>query len=66
MIDRTARQENGEGLGRAGGRTGLYVTQVILAIMGVALAIDAASVPVLSLLTVISIGGLIAALAIWG
>jgi len=66
MIDRTARQESGEGLGRAGGRAGLYVTQVILAIMGVALAIDAASVPVLSLLAVISIGGLIAALAIWG
>ena len=42
------------------------MTQVILAIMGVALAIDAASVPVLSLLAVISIGGLIAALAIWG
>lgn len=66
MIDRTAHEETGEGLGRPGGRTGLYVTQAILAIMGVALAIDAASVPVLSVLAVISIGGLIAALAIWG
>ena len=66
MIDRTARGEAGEGPDRPGGRTGLHVTLAILAIMGVALAIDAASVPALSILTVISIGTLIAALAIWG
>lgn len=47
-------------------RSALILTLVILAIMGVAIAIDAYSVPGLAVLTVVVIGGLIAAFAAWG
>jgi hypothetical protein len=48
------------------GRSALILAMIILGIMGVAIAIDAYSVPGLAVLTVVVIAGLIAALAAWG
>ncbi|HWE61676.1 MAG TPA: hypothetical protein VHB98_08195 [Chloroflexota bacterium] len=48
------------------GRSALVLALVILAIMGVALTIDAASVPGLAVLMVLVVVSLIAALAAWG
>ena len=47
-------------------KTPLYLTVGILAIMGLALAVDASSVPGLVLLVVVVIGSLIAALVYYG
>ncbi len=61
------------GSGDAGERIGDYrnnlaigVTIAILGVMAVAIAIDFSSVPSLALLTIVVIGGLIAALIAWG
>jgi hypothetical protein len=68
MFDRVLRR-NAAGEERGApdtGRSALILAMIILGIMGVAIAIDAFSVPGLAVLTVVVIAGLIAALAAWG
>ena len=42
------------------------ITVAILGVMALAIAIDTSSVPGLSFFTILSLGGLIAAIVIWG
>ena len=68
MIERAADRDtpNGEMPSAGESKTALYLTIGILAIMGLALAVDASSVPGLVLLVVLLIGSLIGALAYYG
>jgi hypothetical protein len=42
------------------------ITVAVLAVMALAIAIDTSSVPGLAFFTVVSLGGLIAAIMVWG
>ena len=42
------------------------ITVAVLAVMALAIAIDTSSVPGLAFFTIISLGGLIAAIVVWG
>ena len=42
------------------------ITVAVLAVMALAIAIDASSVPGLACFTIVSLGGLIAAIIVWG
>jgi len=68
MTERAATDDIRDGEPSTGveNKAPLYLTIAILAIMGLALAVDATSVPGLVLLVVVLIGSLIAALAYYG
>lgn len=69
MLEGSAPREGrntAEGVPGGTSRTALTVTLVLLAIMTVALAVDASSAPALVALVIVLMGGLIAALATWG
>jgi hypothetical protein len=69
MIDDPSVGENGESFERARdykNNVAIGVAVAILGVMAVAIAIDFSSVPNLALLTIVAIGGLIAALIAWG
>jgi uncharacterized protein (DUF983 family) len=47
-------------------RSPVILTMLIVAVMAVAIAVDASSEPALSVLTIVVLGGLIVALGVWG
>lgn len=68
MTERAATGDTRDGEASPTGenKAPLYLTVAIVAIMGLALAVDATSVPGLVLLVVVLIGSLIAALVYYG
>ena len=69
MLDDQSIGANGERFDQAGdskNNLAIGVAVAILGVMAVAIAIDFSSVPNLALLTIVLIGGLIAALIAWG
>jgi hypothetical protein len=53
-------------LRESGNGAAMGITVAVLAVMAVAIAIDTSSVPGLAFFTIISLGGLIAAILAWG
>jgi hypothetical protein len=50
----------------SGNGLAMGITVAVLAVMAIAIAIDTSSVPGLAFFTIISLGGLIAAIIAWG